>query len=651
MAIRIECNNGYFGQTYISSDGTSVFVERGLDFDLLKVFLDEDTGNIHYRVGCTKLGMNTQFDISKKEAIDGKRVQEYACKGLDVTASNKLVVNEVFSIKEIEYVEDGNTVFPVHSIAGIKKVTDSTGKESYVYAGYTNPLTGSEYIGHLNLKPVGNKESWFAFVKEEIKDSIEIAFIISLSFAAILHSVLKDETDIDNFIVHLRGDSSSGKTTMLCLAASVFGPGTDKDPNGIISSWNATANALLRRMMNVNGILMGLDEVSMNQEKNFTHLLYRICGGVEKDRLTKEAEVQARLVGSYILLSTGEASLLAKTNGNIGLSMRVFEFDSHQWSKSAQQAERIKRFCKRNSGHASSEFGLRLYQLILEQGIDSVYADYEKWRQHYCETCEIQARKERMSGRYALILLAAQYANQFFDMHINELDLCDFIIRNENSNDDDRDNYGDFYNKIVAFIIMNRQHFDDEARHVGINRNHGIATVEQELKKHVALEPWGMFTNLPHGHQLTTGDVSHKTVSITEVMFDKIVMKELGYEDPKALRKFLNEKGLSVCEKGRNDGRKMFRGTKTKMVTIYLPTDDKLDPKELEWLAKEKIKANLKKLEDMKALGFSERSQLLKELEERKEYMSSTEAAKYERVQKQRETMKKLRILLDEEDD
>ena len=147
MAIKIECANGYFGQTYILSDGNTEFVERGLDFDMLKVFLDGDTGDIHYRVGCTKLGISVQFGIPKRDAIDSKKVLDYACKGLDVTGSNKQIIPEVFSIKEIEYIEDGNTVYPVHSIAGIKKVSDSQGRESYIYAGYTQPITGSEYIG------------------------------------------------------------------------------------------------------------------------------------------------------------------------------------------------------------------------------------------------------------------------------------------------------------------------------------------------------------------------------------------------------------------------------------------------------------------------------------------------------------------------
>ena len=297
MAIRIECSNGYFGQTYTTPDGGFEFIERGLDFDIDKIFLDSDTGNVHFRVGCTKLGSKTQFNISKEDAIDSKKVLKYANMGLDVTGSNKNLVPEVFSIKEIEYIEDGNKIFPVHSIAGIKEVMDGEGNKSYIYAGDIQPLTGSEYIGHLNLKPVGDKDKWFAFVKEEMKASIEIAFIISLSFAAILHSVLKNESDIDNFITHLRGDSSSGKTSMLCLAASVFGPGTEKAKDGIISTWNATKNALLKRLMNTSGILMGLDEVSMNREKDFTGLLYSISSGIEKDRLTRDAQVQERLTG------------------------------------------------------------------------------------------------------------------------------------------------------------------------------------------------------------------------------------------------------------------------------------------------------------------------------------------------------------------
>lgn len=650
MAIRIDICNGCFGQTYSSSDGME-FVERGEDFKLKKVLKDEDTGKVYYSVKCMNLGEPSQFIISKDNAFDKKKLLEFANYGLDVNGSNVSIVPEVFLMKEHEYIDAGKKIYPVHSVAGIKQVKDEKGNKSFIYAGYTNPKNGSEYIGHLNLKPIGSASDWFAFVKAEIKDSIELTFVICLAFAAILHSVLQDETDVDNFVVHIRGDSSSGKTTVLCLAASVFGPGTEKDPEGIISTWNATKNALLRRLMNVNGILMGLDEVSMNREKDFTGLLYSICSGIEKDRLTREAQVQARLVGRYLLLSTGEASLLAKTNGNIGLAMRVLEFDNHQWTKSSEQAERIKRFCKHNSGHAATAFGQELYQYILIKGFEHLVQQFDYWRKYYCHRCDIQARKERMSGRYALILLAAQLANRFFNMQIDIPALCKFIIDNENSNEDDRDNYGDFYNKLIAYIVMNKQHFDDELHNLGVDYRGGVASVEEEMKKYHAVEPWGMFRNLSSGHKLPTGDVSYRTVQITEVAFDKIATKELGYEDPKALRKHLKDKGLLITEGDRNSIRKIFHGTKTKMVEIYMPTDENYSEKELEWMAKEKIKENLNKLSDMASIGFCERTRLFKELEERKQYMTKTQKGQYKLYCKQRKEMRELKLFLDDDDE
>jgi len=650
MAVRIEINNGYFGQTYTNNDGTE-FVERGLDFELIEVAEDIDTGDIHYTVRCKKLGRTVEFGIPKKHAMDRKRILEYAREGLDVTGSNVSIVPEVFSIKEVEYVENNLPISEVHSVAGIKKVDDGAGGISYIYAGDINPINGSKYIGHLNLKPVGDKEAWFSFVGNELRDSTEISFIVALSFTPIVHSILQDDTDVDNFFVHMRGDSSTGKTSMLCLAASTFGPGTDKDPRGIISSWNGTKNAILRRLMNVNGMLMGLDEVSMNREKDFTGLLYSISSGIEKDRLTKDAQVQERLIGKYIVLSTGEASLLAKTNGNIGLAMRVLEFDNHQWTKSATQAERIKRFCKKNSGHGAPEFGLKMNQYIQEKGLDYVFQQYEYWRNFYCKRCTIQARKERMSGRYALILLTAQYLNRFFDFGIIIPKLCQFIIDNENSNGDDRDSYDDFYNKLISYVVMNRQHFDDESHNLGVDYRGGVASVQEEMKKHKALEPWGEFSNLAYGHILPTGDVSYKTVSITCVAFEKIVTKELGYEDSKALRKYLKGKGLLIYEKDRDYIRKHFRGVRTNMVEVYMPTDEYVNEDEARWLAKEKIKENLKILDNMASIGFAERTRRFKELKDREEYMTKTEAKKYQNLLEERKQMSKLKLLFDEEVD
>lgn len=240
MSIRIECQNGYYGQTYTTPKMVD-FVERGKDFELVNISVDTDTEELIYKVKCKKLGKPTKFMIPKAHALDKKKVLEYAKNGLDVTSSTASIIPEVFAIKEDEYVEAKKPITEVHSVAGVKEII-TDGKRSFVYAGHINPITKSKYIGHLNLETKGNKEEWFNFVKSEMVDSVETQFTISFALSSILHGVLSELIDVDNFIVHYRGDSSSGKTTELCLAASVYGPGAEKDPRGIISTWNTSDN-------------------------------------------------------------------------------------------------------------------------------------------------------------------------------------------------------------------------------------------------------------------------------------------------------------------------------------------------------------------------------------------------------------------------
>ena len=647
MSIRIECQDGYYGQTYTTPKMVD-FVERGKDFELVNISVDTDTEELIYTVKCKKLGKPTKFMIPKAHALDKKKVLEYAKNGLDVTSSTASIIPEVFAIKEDEYVEAKKPITEVHSVAGVKEII-TDGKRSFVYAGYINPITKSKYIGHLNLEAKGNKEEWFKFIKSEMADNVELQFTISFAFSPILHSVLSELIDVDNFIVHYRGDSSSGKTTTLCAASSVYGPGAEKDPRGIISTWNATRNAILRRLMSVNGVLMGLDEVSMNRDSDFTGLVYSISTGVEKDRLTKDAQVQERLTGRYLLMSTGEASLLAKTNGNIGLTLRVLEFDNHQWTKSAEQSERIKCFCKNNYGHAATEFGLHLYQLILDKGLEFVYNHFEHWRKYYCKRCKIQARKERISGRYALILLAAHYANRFFDMKIDVPALCQFIIKNENDSGNDRDSYGDFYNELMEYIVMNQKYFDIEKKE-GPRVVGGMREGSEHMENHKTVEPWGMIKNLVYGKQIYTGEWSYNTVAITVVAFDKIATKELGYEDPKAIRKHLKGKGLLICEKDRDTVRKTFRGVRTNMVEMYMPTSNEVDKTKQRLVARERIKARLDQLDDMVILKKEDRDSAFSELELYKEFMTSADKKKYQTRLNEKKELTSIKLLLDEDE-
>lgn len=576
MSMEIIYNEESFGQLYKSVNGKEEYIQRGRGFEIIEIAEDIDTDEVLYTVECKKLGRPSTFIIPKSDAIDANRVKEYHKYGLDVNDANKAIVSDVFQAMEKDYVDEGLPITRVHSEAGVKVCKDENGQDIITYVGANCPVSGSTYIGKFDLQPKGNRDAWFALVKNLVKESIQSSFVVCVAFGAILMGVLKDNViDLDNIIVHLRGDSSSGKTTMLNLAISVFGNPDEHCRNGLISTWNATQNALLRRLMShgngKGGNLFGLDEFSMLQIKDCTNLIYAITSGIERDRLTANIQTQDRLTGTYILMSTGESSLLARTNGNMGLAMRVLEMDDQMWTKDSETSEKIKNIVKQNYGFAAEEFGLKLGRYIQKYEISQVIERFNHWRKYYCDRCDIKERNERMSSRYALILLAAEFSNQFFDFEIDCETLCQFMINNENSDADQREGYAGCYDKIVAYIMSNISKF----RYMGSGNKRRLlrlntCTIPDE---DFVRDVWGYIFEVDE-RIMIDNLFAQEIVYVLRPVFEKMV-KKLGYEDEKAIRKYLKKKGYTKCINDRGYIRKTFdKGITLDYVAIYLIGDD-----------------------------------------------------------------------------
>jgi len=570
MAVKVEYTNDSYGLTYTDSQGNEEYVAKGKAFDIVGISIDVDTEEVHYDVESKKLGVAKQFGMPKSDATDSKQVLKYVNKGLDVTSSTSKTITEVFQQKEDEYIAAGGKVDEVFSVLGVKDVTID-GKATKVFAGATNPCNNASYIGNLNVAPAGNASDWFAFIKEIVKKSVALMFIIAAGFASILLAVLKEYIDVDNFIIHLFGFSSSGKTTALYLATSIFGSPDVRCGNGLVSSWHGTRNALLRRLMGVNGVLLGLDEFSMSSERNVTQLVYAISEGKEKERLSRDARLLNCLSGTYIVMSTGECSIYSKTNGNLGLTVRILEMQDIAWTESAEQSENIKRFVKSNYGHGAVEFGKKLSEWLLDNSLDILFERYEDWRRYYCAMCTFKARMERMGGRYALIILAADLLNEWFGFEMDCKALTKFLVDNETNSGNDRDSYDGVYDKLVACIRVNYNHFSH------------CYTSKGKLEQYKAPEEWGIAEYL-HDVVKVDGTDSRMLVLIAVPYFDKIVSKDLNYEDPKAIRKWLKSKGYTKCEEGHDYYRKVFDGIRNKYVALYLPGEaSDFEQTDLQW--------------------------------------------------------------------
>lgn len=102
---------------------------------------------------------------------------------------------------------------------------------------------------------------------------------------------------------HLRGDSSSGKTTALRLAASVNGG------PGYMQRWRTTDNALEAIAAQHCDALLILDELAQVEGKVAGECAYMLANEQSKARATRNGAPRARLSWRLLFLSAGELGL------------------------------------------------------------------------------------------------------------------------------------------------------------------------------------------------------------------------------------------------------------------------------------------------------------------------------------------------------
>jgi putative DNA primase/helicase len=147
----------------------------------------------------------------------------------------------------------------------------------------------------------GSLSEWKDHVCKYCKNNSRLIFAVSTAFASVLLRIC----EIPNVGFHLVGNSSSGKTTCLNIAASVFG-----DPNYVVS-WKTTDNALENTAFKRNDALLILDELSEMSPAKAGDVAYMLANGRGKGRMDKNCRSREILRWKLVFLSSGEIDLSA----------------------------------------------------------------------------------------------------------------------------------------------------------------------------------------------------------------------------------------------------------------------------------------------------------------------------------------------------
>lgn len=152
------------------------------------------------------------------------------------------------------------------------------------------------------FKQRGTLVDWQTHVSAYCRGNSRLLFFVSAGFA----SLLLHHAKVQSFGLHLMGSSSTGKSTAMKVAASIFGG------NDYAQSWHVTDNSLEATAQKHCDALLVLDELGQADPKMVGYIAYMLANEKGKGRATQHATAKKIATWRVLFLSDGEISLETK---------------------------------------------------------------------------------------------------------------------------------------------------------------------------------------------------------------------------------------------------------------------------------------------------------------------------------------------------
>jgi len=276
--------------------------------------------------------------------------------------------------------------------------------------------TGTGDITGYSIK--GTLEAWRENIASKCPGNSRLAFAVSLAFAPILQELVQQESGGFHFV----GGSSIGKTTLLYVAASVWG-GSDG-----VRRFRTTDNGLESLAQSRNDSLLCLDELKELDPKIAGNVIYLLANGQGKQRAGRSGEHRLPATWRLLFISTGELSIadhirdgggrvyagqevrIACIRADAGKELGVFE-ELHDMASGVHLSQHFMRATKRNYGHPSREF-IRRVVVDREGAAVQVQALRKRFAAEFIPL-EADGQVHRVGDRFALVAAAGELATSW----------------------------------------------------------------------------------------------------------------------------------------------------------------------------------------------------------------------------------------------
>ncbi|MDB8460084.1 DUF927 domain-containing protein [Turicibacter sanguinis] len=486
------------------------------------------------------------------EISDTAKIGDLAKYGVDIHTYNKTDI-----LKHLQNRKVAVPCLSQHSGLGFSLV-----QNEMVFKHYQLISLGKEkvscYNGELNIEPKGSYQAWNRLIKEEVRGytPLELAVVMGLASATIGFS--SKDLSVENLVVNLVNDSSTGKTTACQLAASVFGSPILKD-NGLVMSWNSTFNALQNKVAGNTGVIVVFDEASMARNDDFTKVIYSLAEGKETARMQKDGVVKQSKVWNTLIISTGEKSLFEASNNNSGLKVRLIELSHIVWTQSAENSEKIKQIISNHYGFAGPMYA----EELLKRGKEDIIEGILHWRNEIRYKLPTSDFTDRIAMKLAVLMLTAEIANDLFQWNFDLDAIGSLLIKNEAEKLRESDLGETAFERLMSYISIKMDHFDVDRQ----NDPTEYVAATRDL--------WGKIV------YVSVKDSRRFKQPIKEIMINReiidTILKNLNYESPQVVIRQWKNKGWLNCEQGKTYRKRKINGISANYIvfdTSKLPNED-----------------------------------------------------------------------------
>lgn len=344
---------------------------------------------ISYEMKFKKAGEFTTLPVQATEIADSKNIINLANKGLDVDTINRTEMVQFISMfKRLNNIPDETIATRLGQVKGhfIHPLINDDIRLVIHEEGYKQLANA--------FKTKGNLEDYAEKVFKPIKHS---PMVMTFVYAS-LGSILLHDFNVDPFVVDMASKTSTGKTTALRIASSLWG--TEK----LINEWNTTKVNVERKASIMNSFAVFFDDTRKAPHYQLADIVYHFSGGRSKGRGNVQS-VDVETTWRNILLSTGETSIVEYGNEKAGVSARVITLQDKPFNDDVN-IRALYEGIESNYGH----LGLAFIEQYSKQKA-SYKASFKSYEGIYIDKAGENEVMQRVARYFAVLMVAGEILN------------------------------------------------------------------------------------------------------------------------------------------------------------------------------------------------------------------------------------------------